>query len=437
MVVTETQQAQRDSRRLVGRGVRLAGEGHRRAVGRDRRESTGRRRGRRRSIVRSPVATSMRTRRAADRRAGRGHLPRRHDEAAVGADVEVALAQRAPRGAGSGRGCGPSTSEQMRAGRARGRGPSTEPGSRCAGPPMTLLSLRSVPQPPVVVDVSAPTAAAVAATTVTAAARAVRTAVDAAGQRQRLDRLAARRGQPPQRRGRLVVVVASDATATNSRSPSAVNAGDDSPLAPRVSRRAGRWPAGSSSQIALTNSVRLSLSSATVVTTRDPSGRHRQAGHPRQREVVVEVVEGRRRGRHALLVAHRAIGSSKFDFQTHCCHAGRMSTVVLAELPGRAVPDRGIARAGRRAVVAADRPRAGAGQPSVLRHRRADRSAARPSSGAAQGARRGRAWSAATAYQSAPPRFEYHLTESGRDLIPVLDALTAWGLDHAVEPGRP
>ena len=42
-----------------------------------------------------------------------------------------------------------------------------------------------------------------------------------------------------------------------------------------------------------------------------------------------------------------------------------------------------------------------------------------------------------SAYQSAPPRFEYHLTESGRDLIPVLDALTAWGLDHAVEPDDP
>jgi DNA-binding HxlR family transcriptional regulator len=42
-----------------------------------------------------------------------------------------------------------------------------------------------------------------------------------------------------------------------------------------------------------------------------------------------------------------------------------------------------------------------------------------------------------TAYQSAPPRFEYHLTASGRALIPVLDALTTWGLDHAVEPDDP
>jgi len=44
---------------------------------------------------------------------------------------------------------------------------------------------------------------------------------------------------------------------------------------------------------------------------------------------------------------------------------------------------------------------------------------------------------ARTAYQSSPPRFEYHLTESGRELIPVLDALAAWGLDHAIEPDDP
>jgi len=38
-------------------------------------------------------------------------------------------------------------------------------------------------------------------------------------------------------------------------------------------------------------------------------------------------------------------------------------------------------------------------------------------------------------YQAAPPRFDYHLTDSGRALLPVLDALLAWGLDHAVGPG--
>lgn len=40
-------------------------------------------------------------------------------------------------------------------------------------------------------------------------------------------------------------------------------------------------------------------------------------------------------------------------------------------------------------------------------------------------------------YQSAPPRDEYHLTESGRDLIPVLDALLTWGRTHAVAPDDP
>jgi DNA-binding HxlR family transcriptional regulator len=39
-------------------------------------------------------------------------------------------------------------------------------------------------------------------------------------------------------------------------------------------------------------------------------------------------------------------------------------------------------------------------------------------------------------YQEAPQRFEYHLTESGRALVPVLKALLAWGREYAV-PGDP
>ncbi|MQA86692.1 MAG: transcriptional regulator [Streptosporangiales bacterium] len=41
-------------------------------------------------------------------------------------------------------------------------------------------------------------------------------------------------------------------------------------------------------------------------------------------------------------------------------------------------------------------------------------------------------------YQDRPPRHEYHLTEAGRDLVPVLMALMAWG-DRWVTPpgGRP
>ena len=42
-----------------------------------------------------------------------------------------------------------------------------------------------------------------------------------------------------------------------------------------------------------------------------------------------------------------------------------------------------------------------------------------------------------SAYQTAPPRYDYHLTESGWALVPVLDALLAWGLDHAVSPDDP
>lgn len=40
-------------------------------------------------------------------------------------------------------------------------------------------------------------------------------------------------------------------------------------------------------------------------------------------------------------------------------------------------------------------------------------------------------------YQIGPDRFEYHLTESGRALIPVLDGLLAWGREWAVSPDDP
>ena len=36
-------------------------------------------------------------------------------------------------------------------------------------------------------------------------------------------------------------------------------------------------------------------------------------------------------------------------------------------------------------------------------------------------------------YNEHPPRFEYHLTESGRDLIPVIGALRTWGDKWAVD----
>jgi DNA-binding HxlR family transcriptional regulator len=40
-------------------------------------------------------------------------------------------------------------------------------------------------------------------------------------------------------------------------------------------------------------------------------------------------------------------------------------------------------------------------------------------------------------YQDSPPRHEYQLTDSGRALLPVLDALLAWGQEHAVDPDDP
>jgi DNA-binding HxlR family transcriptional regulator len=42
-----------------------------------------------------------------------------------------------------------------------------------------------------------------------------------------------------------------------------------------------------------------------------------------------------------------------------------------------------------------------------------------------------------TPYQDHPPRDEYRLTESGGALIPVLNALLAWGSEHAVAPDDP
>ena len=43
---------------------------------------------------------------------------------------------------------------------------------------------------------------------------------------------------------------------------------------------------------------------------------------------------------------------------------------------------------------------------------------------------------ARVAYQDAPERFDYHLTESGQALVPVLKALLSWGREYAV-PGDP
>src|ERR687898_1082770 len=58
---------------------------------------------------------------------------------------------------------------------------------------------------------------------------------------------------------------------TNRRDPSGVKQAPDSPLALRVSRRAGRSPVGSTSHRAVTYFVRLGLSVVTPVTRRAPS----------------------------------------------------------------------------------------------------------------------------------------------------------------------
>jgi DNA-binding HxlR family transcriptional regulator len=40
-------------------------------------------------------------------------------------------------------------------------------------------------------------------------------------------------------------------------------------------------------------------------------------------------------------------------------------------------------------------------------------------------------------YSQAPPRFEYHLTDAGRALLPVLDQLLVWGRTWAVASDDP
>jgi DNA-binding HxlR family transcriptional regulator len=40
-------------------------------------------------------------------------------------------------------------------------------------------------------------------------------------------------------------------------------------------------------------------------------------------------------------------------------------------------------------------------------------------------------------YQERPPRYEYHLTDAGRDLHAVITALRQWGDRHAPDDGRP
>ena len=113
-----------------------------------------------------------------------------------------------------------------------------------------------------------------------------------------------------------------------------------------------------------------------------------------------------------------------------------MSTVVLAELPGRACP---IAAAlelvGERWALLVVREItlgathfsdivAGTGAP---RDRIAARLKALESAGVVD----------RSPYQRAPTRYEYRLTAAGQALIPVLDALLAWGKVHAVSPDDP
>ncbi|WP_082556578.1 helix-turn-helix domain-containing protein [Modestobacter sp. Leaf380] len=106
--------------------------------------------------------------------------------------------------------------------------------------------------------------------------------------------------------------------------------------------------------------------------------------------------------------------------------------VVLSELPGRPCPiaaalevvgDRWALLAVREVHLGAHRfsdVLAGTGAPR-------DRLAARLKDLVAAGVLERRP------YQDSPPRSDYHLTEAGQDLVPVLGALKAWGRRWAVD----
>jgi DNA-binding HxlR family transcriptional regulator len=128
--------------------------------------------------------------------------------------------------------------------------------------------------------------------------------------------------------------------------------------------------------------------------------------------------------------------SIQFDFQTHFCHGDTVTIAPLAELAGRPCPiaaamdvvgEKWALLVVREIALGADRFGtivAGTGAPR-------DRIAARLKTLEAAGV------VTRSAYQDHPRRDRYRLTESGRDLLPVLDALLVWGADHAVTQDDP
>jgi len=43
---------------------------------------------------------------------------------------------------------------------------------------------------------------------------------------------------------------------------------------------------------------------------------------------------------------------------------------------------------------------------------------------------------ARTIYPEIPPRVEYHLTERGKSLLPILESMKDWGMANVIEPAR-
>ncbi len=261
--------------------------------------------------------------------------------------------------------------------------------------------------------------------------------VNAAGQFEDLRRLAANDRKAPQGSRRFLVLVGG----ARRDEQEVVACGERR-------RRLALFPVGQPPRRLLARGVQLpdgadELGALVVEFTdhRDDAGsvgRYRQAGHAWQGEEVVEIVERCRA--HVPLVAHRLQSldfyRGQFDFQTITCQADGVSTVPLADLPGRPCPiAASLELVGERWSLLVVREIAmGATRFSdIVRGTGAprDRIAARLKTLASAGV------VTRVPYQSAPPRDEYRLTDAGRALIPVLDALLDWGANHAVDRDDP
>ena len=100
------------------------------------------------------------------------------------------------------------------------------------------------------------------------------------------------------------------------------------------------------------------------------------------------------------------------------------------ERPASDVLDRARDGDPRRALDVPDPARVLLRRSPLLRHPAQPRHRAQHPLGAAADAGRARASSSGVRYQEEPERYEYRLTETGRDLYPAIVAIMRWGDEH-------